>query len=176
MANRPWGIGQARRQATQPFRAGNAIQMLQGDPLGRLQPGIARSLRIPLDPSAPATGQGGVQLPAAQINAEIYWTTTVVNPSSAPGADYIIQGFPNRVVLFVTNNDPANPIAYNFDQTAAVTGSSPNYQVQGQLLYPSQSIYIDRWCPTGTVHLAGNASTSVTQAFSAIGNFPGLGE
>lgn len=175
MANKPWGIPQARRQAIQPFRAGNSIQALQGDALN-FQPGLARALRVPLDPSGPSVGAGGAQLPAQQINAEIFWTTSVVNPSTSAGADFIIQGFPNRVVLFVTNNDAANPVAYNFDQTAAVTGTSPNYQVQGQLLYPSQSIYIDRWCPTGTIHLAGNASVSVTQAYSAVGNFPGLGE
>jgi len=37
------------------------------------------------------------------------------------------------------------------------------------------SLYIDKWCPTGTVHISASAApTVVSQGFSAIGNIPNM--
>jgi hypothetical protein len=160
-----WPLGRARRQGAQMARPGSAVEAFQGHAFGGLQPQIARSLRIPLDPSIPQQ-----DLPSQIANIPINWTSQTFNSAAF---ENIVPAYPNRVVLIVQNLSPTLPIAVNFDQTASVTGTTPNYVSQGIMLLPGVSLFIDRWCPTGTVHIsATNAPTNVTQGFSAIGNIP----
>jgi hypothetical protein len=164
MARKPWGTAHQQRQGTQPWRPGSMIEAQQGNPFQLLQPTLARKLNTPLSP-APSG-----EFAFVPINYPIQWTAQTFNSSAI---EQIISAQPNRVILIVQNFSPTTPLAVNFDQTAAISGASPNYVAQGILLLPGVSLFIDRWCPTGTVHVsASGAPCSVTQGFSGIGNIP----
>jgi hypothetical protein len=161
----PFDIRRARRQGTTPWRPASMIEAFQGNPYAFLQGNLAQALRVPLDPNVPEQ-----DLPAAIANVAITWTSQTYAPSSA---EQIVNAFPNRVVLVVQNLSSANSTAINFDAVALISGTLPNQVSQGILLLPGASLYIDRWCPTGTVHIAASSvSVTVTQAFSAAGNMP----
>lgn len=144
------------------------VEALQGDPFS-LQPALGRALRVPLDPTIPVG-----DLPQQIQNIAIPWNSQTINSTSA---ENIISAQPNRVILIVQNLSPTDATAVNFDQTASISGTSPNFVSQGILLLPGVSLYIDKWCPTGTVHIAASdAPVTVTQGFSQIGNIPEIGQ
>jgi hypothetical protein len=169
MPGRNWSLRQAQRQGNQGWTPGNAIEILHGPPYGR---GVLTDrLAMPLDPSNIDAGlaAAGIQ---SQTNIEIRWASTTLNNASA---DQVVQAYPNRVVLVVQNQSSTTAIAVNFDQVALIFGTSPNQTSQGIMLLPGVSLYIDRWCPTGTIHVtASNVAVPVIQGLSAIGNVPEL--
>lgn len=164
----PWDIPSLRqRLAQRNWRPQTGVEAVQGDPLA-VQPVLSRALRVPLDPSIPLQQQ-----PVPTINVPIAWNIQALNSTT----ETIISAQPNRVVLMVQNQSPTLVISVNFDNTASVSGTSPNFIAQGVLLQPGVSLYIDRWCPTNTVHISsGNgaaaAPTLVLQGFSSLGNVP----
>lgn len=164
----PWDLNTMRqRLAQRNWRPQTGIEAVQGDPLA-VQPMLSRALRVPLDPSIPLQEQ-----PVPPINVPISWNIQTLNSAS----ESIISAQPNRTVLMVQNQSPTLVIAVNFDATASVAGTSPNFVAQGILLQPGVSLYIDRWCPTNTVHVSGGnggaaAPTLVLQGFSSLGNIP----
>jgi hypothetical protein len=160
----PWDITQAQRQGNQGYRPGTMYEALQGPQTVR-NPHLLRALNTPLDP---ATTPESDTYP--QFNVPITWTSQTFNSAAT---ENIIQAQPNRVVIVAQNLSPDNAVAVNFDQTASVSGTSPNYVSQGILLLPGVSLFIDKWCPTGTIHVsASDAPTVITQGYSAIGNIP----
>lgn len=164
----PWDLNQLRhRLAQRNWRPQTGVEAVQGDPL-QVQPMLGRALRVPLDPSIPLQEQ-----PVPPVNVPIIWNSQTINSTT----ETVISAQPNRVILVVLNQSPTLAISVNFDNTATIAGTSPNFTVQGILLQPGVSLYIDRWCPTNTVHVsAGNggaaAPTTVMQGFSAQGNVP----
>lgn len=154
-----------RLLGTQAVRPSNAIQALHGSPYA-LMPRLQQALQVPIVSDAPQADQiGGVQ------NVPITWTSSTYDTAS----EIIISAQPNRVVLSVQNQSATNPIAVNYDATASISGSSPNFIAQGILLQPGVTLYVDKWCPTGTIHVSGAPNTCpflVTQAYSSIGNIP----
>lgn len=160
----PWNMRRVAAQAAQPWRPGNAIEAFTGNPYAFDQNATQR-LRTPLDQTQPRMpGQ------AAPVNVPISWISQTFNSNAT---ENIISAQPNRVILVIQNLSPTTPIAVNFDLTASVSGASPNYVSQGIMLLPGVSLFIDKWCPTGTVHVsAANAPAVVTQGFSSIGNVP----
>lgn len=171
MPIRPWNMGEAQRQAYQGWRPGNAIEGLYGPPYGFGY--LTDALSLPLDPTnvAEQLGQAGLFEPQ---NIEVRWVGTTLTASTQ---DQVVQAYPNRVVLVVQNQSPTNALAVNFDQAASVSGASPNQTSQGILLLPGVSLYIDRWCPTGTVHIAASGAgtpSPVISGLSSIGNVPEL--
>lgn len=162
---RPWDIRQSQAQGYQGWRPGNAVEAFQGPQMVR-KTALLRALAVPLNPSTTPGTEGSLP----QNNVEIRWTSQTFNSSST---ENILQALPNRVICIVQNLSSDLPIAVNFDQTASVSGSSPNYVSQGIMLLPGVSLFIDKWCPTGTIHVAASdAPTVVTQGYSAIGNIP----
>lgn len=165
-----WDLAKLRRQLAQRnWRPQTGVEAVQGDPL-QVQPLLGRALRVPLDPSIPLQEQ-----PFPTTNVPVVWNSQTINSTT----ETIISAQPNRVVLVVLNQSPTLAISVNFDNSAIITGTSPNFTVQGILLQPGVSLYIDRWCPTNTVHVsAGNggaaANTTVMQGFSPYGNVPEL--
>lgn len=159
----------ARLLGAQGFRPGSAISLFQGEPFWFLSPAVREGLRVPLDPSIPQQ-----DLPSTINNIPITWTAQTFNSTAT---ENIISAQPNRVILIAQNLSPTNAVAVNFDQTASVSGSSPNFVSQGLLLLPGVSLFVDKWCPTGTVHVsASSAPTVVVQGFSSIGNVPNIGQ
>jgi hypothetical protein len=157
----------ARVIGTQRWRPGSAIGYFQGNPYAYM-PGVSRGLQIPLDPNEPAD-----QNPAGSITN--FGIQTTSQTFVAGTGDQYISGQPNRVVLVVQNQSSANIIAVNFDQTAVITGTSPNFQSQGIMLQPGVSLWWDKWCPTGTIHISATAASTpvaVMQGFSSAGNLP----
>jgi hypothetical protein len=167
MRGQPFQTGKARVIGSQEaFRPGNMIQARQGSPYGQLFPALQRALQVPLDPNEPAD-----QLVQTVNNAQVTWQSFFINSTT----EYIVSAQPNRVVVCVQNQSATNPISVNFDQSAVVNGTSPNFTSQGFLLQPGVTLYIDKWCPTGTVHVSSGNPAQVIQAYSSIGNIPELG-
>lgn len=159
----------AQRLADQGWRPGNAIQFFQGDPywfLGRR----ARTLQIPVDDSHITEN-----MPTQVNNIPITWIAQTFNNAIA---NNVVVAQPNRVLLIVQNLSPTNPVAVNFDQGASISGTSPNFVSQGILLLPGVTLFVDKWCPTGTVNvgqqIAATAPSVVVQGYSAIGNIPNI--
>jgi hypothetical protein len=164
MANRR-GAGYFQRQGTQPYRPATGIEQQRGDPYG-FAPGVSAQLQRPLIQNE----LGGSGSPALQQNIPVSWISQTFNGLAT---EVIISAQPNRVILLIQNISQTYAVAVNYDQTASLSGTSPNWVSQGVLLIPATQIFIDKWAPTGTIHIAGvNGIVTVTQAYSAIGNVP----
>jgi hypothetical protein len=141
------------------------IEALQGNPLDVLDPRVARLLRTPLNPAGritpmdDGTGQSYSQQQPDQIN----WSSQTVGGENG---NVVFPAYPNRVILIVLNLDATDNIAVNFDQDALASSTSEP-QNQGIVIQPGGNLYIDRNCPTNTVHVYTplDVFASVTQGF-----------
>lgn len=159
-------LGWAQLIGTQASRRGNAIALYQRDPLP-LPPGIRQLLRRPLNPDTPPS--------QAPPNVNNYPINVISQTLVIGTGDQYIAAQPNRVVVMVQNQSSANLISVNFDQAAPITGASPNFQSQGIMLQPGVSLWWDKWCPTGTIHISATAASTpvaVIQGYSPAGNLP----
>lgn len=144
--------------ASDPLRPGNAIDAFRGD-LYSTQPGLARALSVPAVPPQ--------HIQDKPLSSGILWQSTQI--SSASTQNTIIPARPNRVALVIQNNDITNPLAVNFDNDAAYSGTGP-YTVLGLLILPGGVLYVDRWCPTCSIHVyAPNVPCSLTEGLSLMG-------
>ncbi len=158
-----------QRAGFQGWRPGSMIEAWQGPPYG--QNWLSALLSIPQPQSSLQEDLD------VQANVDINWWSFTFNNSLV---DNVVQAQPNRVVLVVQNQSSSYPIAVNFGTAASITGTSPNQVSQGIMLLPGVTLWIDRLCPTNTVHIysaAGGATVSpvlVMQGLSALGNAPDL--